>query len=231
MRTREPELWKGLLAGAVAGLAAAWVMNQFQTGLSKIKQQHQQGEEESQHDQGQSEDATMKTAGAISRALTGKDLSIEQKKKLSPIVHYGFGTFMGAIYGGLSEQFPPASYGWGTAFGSALFIGADEIAVPLFGLAPAPTKSPLSTHLYAWASHLVYGAALESVRRPLRSTMGYDDWRSNLQRAQDRVQQTVETTWDDAGDYAKIAKKRARTGWKASMKNIERAARRMRKAA
>jgi putative membrane protein len=220
-------LWKGALAGAVAGLAASYLMAQFQTGWSKIKQKGQQRDEEPQHDQAQSEDATMKAAGAIARTVFRKELTPEQKTSLGPVVHYGFGTLVGAVYGGLREDFDVTSLGWGTAFSSGVFIAADEIAVPLFGLSASPTKSPLSTHLYAWASHLVYGVGLESVRRPLRSAMGYDDWGSKVRRAQD----TGEDTWEKAGKITDATNKRARTGWKTSMKNVEKAARRMRKTA
>ena len=35
MRTRKPELWKGIVAGAAAGLAASWVMGEFQNALEQ----------------------------------------------------------------------------------------------------------------------------------------------------------------------------------------------------
>lgn len=225
MRTREPEIWKGVVAGAVAGLAATWAMTQFQVGWSKLKEKRRQPpDEESQNDQGQAEDATMKTAAAIARNIFGKDLTVEQKRKLGPIVHYGFGAVMGAIYGGMKEEFDNTSIGWGTAFGSALFLGADEAAIPLLGLGGSPTKSPLSTHLYAWSSHLVYGATLESVRRPLRSSMGYDD-------VQSRISGVAEAVRDRMQDYAGQARRRARPYMKSTLKSVEKTARRMRKAA
>lgn len=227
MRTREPEIWKGVLAGAIAGLAASWAMTQFQTGWSKIKQKRQQPSPKEQENEGQSEDATMKAAAAIARAVFRTELSADQKRRLGPVVHYGFGTLVGATYGALNEQFEMTSTGWGTAFGTALFFGADELAVPLFGLSANPTESSLDVHLYAWASHLVYGATLESVRRPLRSAMGYDDWGAKVRRVQNTVEDTVET----ARESARSARERARSGWKSSMENIEKAARRMRKAA
>ena len=56
---------------------------------------------------------------------------------------------------------------FGSLFGSALFLGADEMAVPAMGLGEA-AKS-LSSHLYGWVSHLVYGLTVEFVRRQVRS--------------------------------------------------------------
>jgi len=224
MRTHKPELWKGIVAGAAAGLAASWVMGEFQTAWSKINEKRKQSRnEETQQDQGQSEDATMKTAGAVARTF-GKELSIDQKKRLGPAVHYGFGALMGAVYGGLNEEFSPASTAWGTAFGSALFIVADEIAVPALGLSPAPSETPLNMHLYAWASHLVYGAALESARRPARAALRFDNLTS-------RTREVAEDASTRVRKLADAAKKRARSNWKSGMKSGEKAFRTMRKAA
>ncbi len=224
MRTREPELWKGLLAGAVAGLAATWVMTQFQNGWNKVRGQSQSSNSTSGQDQQQSEDATMKTAGAIAGTIFRTDLSHERKQKLSPFVHYGFGTLMGAIYGGMHERFENMSLGWGSAFGSVLFLGADETAIPLLGLGPGPTETPLSTHLYAWASHLVYGATLESLRRPVRHAMGYDDLESRMRGIAIDIRGGLKR-------YAGEARRQTRPYVKTALRNVEKSARKMRRAA
>lgn len=235
MRRRKPELWKGVVAGAAAGLAAAWVMNQFQTGWGKAKkklqqrrsgqeQEQEQTQEQSQDDSGESEDATMKTAGGIARKVFGKELTSDQKKKLGPYIHYGFGTLMGAVYGGLSERYPYASAGWGSGFGSALFLGADEIAVSLFHLGSNPKRTPLSAHAYAWASHLVYGVALESVRRPARSALGYSDLQGRTRKAARQVYERI-------SEFAEHTRRRSKSQWKSGLKSAEKAFRRMRKAA
>jgi uncharacterized membrane protein YagU involved in acid resistance len=39
--------------------------------------------------------------------------------------------------------------------------------VPLAGLSKAPTEYPLSSHASAFATHLVYGATTEAVRKLL----------------------------------------------------------------
>ena len=44
----------------------------------------------------------------------------------------------------------------------------DEVAVPAFQLAPAPTETPATDHLQHWAAHVVYGASLELVRSLVR---------------------------------------------------------------
>jgi len=161
-------------------MAGSWAMNEFQKVYSQISQQlgsnssgSGQGQEsqrqESQKKQEQpSEDATMKTANRISKAVSNKELSRKQKEKLGPVVHYGFGASMGALYGVAAEMRRDVTAGFGTAFSSVVFVGADEIAVPALGLSGSPTKAPLSTHVYAFASHLVYGLTTEGVRRAVR---------------------------------------------------------------
>lgn len=176
--------WKGLVAGAAGGLLGTIAMTQFQKAWQKAAEKKQLGDHrqeregrsqeraaEQPHDE--KEDATMKAAGKLARAA-GKELTREQRGTASPFIHYGFGTAMGALWGVAMETSPRAirrqrSPFFGSVFGSALFLGADEVAVPALGLAEAPEKP--SSHLYAWASHLVYGLTAEFVRRQVRNRL------------------------------------------------------------
>jgi putative membrane protein len=178
-RKKRPSAWKGIVAGLAGGLAATVVMSQFQNGWQKaseaLKEKNNNGTAKSKsqsHRQEEKEDATMKAAGKVA-AFAGRPLTLEQKKKASPFVHYGFGASMGALYGVLHEMAPkpmrkvsPVLAGMG--YGSALFVGADEVAVPSLGLGESPKKSPLSAHVYGLASHVVYGVTGEMVRRTVR---------------------------------------------------------------
>lgn len=166
--------WMGVTAGAIGGLAGAWSMNQFQrawNAAAERRYHHQGNNVDQQESQAQGEDATMKAAGWISQAAFGKPLSRQEKKQLGPVLHYAFGALSGGIYGGIVEKAHGASMGAGVPFGSALFLAADEAAVPAFGLSSPPTQHPLSTHLYGWASHVVYGAVTEVVRRYARELL------------------------------------------------------------
>jgi hypothetical protein len=181
-RTRERNAWKGLLAGALGGLAGTIVMTQFQnawrkaaekSGFGSDGQEKPEARAQQQRESEQSEDATMKFAGKMARAA-GKELTREQRGTASPFIHYGFGTAMGALYGMAMESSPQRVRSqkipyFGSVFGSVLFLGADEVAIPAAGLgeaASSPTK-----HLYAWVSHLVYGLTTEFVRREVRARL------------------------------------------------------------
>ncbi len=179
--TRVPRarLLKGLSAGAIAGLAASLVMTESQKGWSKAaetlkKMQDGQKKNPGAHEQPQEkgEDSTIKAASQLA-TLAGHPLAPEQKPKAGSLVHYGFGTAMGALYGVVMEVAPrrfrslhPVLSGGG--FGSALFVGAHEIAVPVLGLSSRPSEEPLSDHFREWTLHLAYGISGEMVRRLLR---------------------------------------------------------------
>ena len=178
-RRQGGRLLKGLFAGAIGGLAGSVAMTVSQIAWSKaseaVKKAHD-GREESagtEPTQEKDEDATIKAASKVA-SFAGHDLMREQKPKAGSFVHYGFGTAMGALYGTVMELAPrrfrtvhPALSGSG--FGSALFVGAHEIAVPALGLSGKPSEEPLSDHLREWTLHLVYGISGEMVRRSLRS--------------------------------------------------------------
>jgi len=177
MRRNERSAWKGLVAGAAGGLVGTIAMTQFQKAWQKTSEKRRFGDLREEEGSArakkseQREDATMKAAGKLAHAAGG-ELTKEQKGQASPWVHYGFGTAMGALYGMAMETSPHGVRAqripvFGSLFGSALFLGADEMAVPVMGLAE-PAKTP-SSHLYGWASHMVYGLTAEFVRRQVRS--------------------------------------------------------------
>jgi uncharacterized membrane protein YagU involved in acid resistance len=115
-----------------------------------------------------SENATEKTAHAISKTVFGKRLSRGEKQRAGRLVHYTFGTLMGGAYGAAAESSPLLRRFAGLPFGTALFVGADEIAVPALKLSEGPSSYPISQHLNGFSSHVVWGATAELVRRAIR---------------------------------------------------------------
>jgi uncharacterized membrane protein YagU involved in acid resistance len=167
---------RGAMAGLLGGLVASWVMNEFMAGPGQKLQHAVQSSEENQQQQTTSdepkEDATMKAADAVvSIGTGGRHLSSEQKEKAGPVVHYAFGALMGALYGAAAEYWPAVRAGFGTTFASALFAGADLIAVPVLQLGPSPAEEPGSALLSPFSAHLLYGSTTELVRRIVRSAI------------------------------------------------------------
>jgi Protein of unknown function (DUF1440) len=183
----EGDVLKGLAAGLIGGLVASWTMNRFQDVWMKLAgpqssgagSQQQAGghvsEQELQQTQKKSDeeqdDATVKTASAISEGIFDHKLTKSEKKIAGPAVHYAFGTSVGGLYGVAAELAPEVATGAGLPFGAAFWLVADETALPLLGLSKGPTAYPVSTHVYALASHFVYGLTAELVRRGVRGVL------------------------------------------------------------
>ena len=174
--SKQKSLVRGVVAGIAGGLVASWVMNEFIAGPGQKLQHALQSEDQNREAEAQSsqpkEDATMKTADAVVNiASGGQHLSWAQKEKSGPIVHYAFGAIMGGVYGALAEYSSWVKSNLGTTFGSALFSGADLIAVPVLRLGPPPTEQPKSALASPFAAHVVYGATTEVVRRVVRAAL------------------------------------------------------------
>jgi hypothetical protein len=182
MRAKRPSILRGLIAGAAAGMAATLIMDQFlklttasqkdlekkvklARGASPLQIAHEEAQQEKRaaDQEGSTEIVARKLASA-----TGTTLDREQKKTAGRAVHYSFGTLMGIVYSVSTEMLPEVTTAAGTAFGTLLFLSADEVAVPALQLAPAPAPGPGPDRLQHWAAHVVYGGSLELVRRIVR---------------------------------------------------------------
>jgi len=164
-RTRDGNIWKGLAAGIASGLLASWVMNKFQAELAQLEN----GGKKKRSSGG--EDATIKTADRVSRGLLNHKLTKKGKAVAGPVVHYAMGAVSGAIYGAMSEFLPVTKRWLGLPFGAALWLIADEVALPALGLSKKPTDYPAGVHVRALASHLVYGLSTHLVRKGVRRAL------------------------------------------------------------
>jgi len=171
MHDSSTNAWKGLAAGLAGGLAASFVMNQFQALSAKLEKEWTERPGEKLDGGKKGDDTTVKVAQKISRSVFDHTLTASEKKTAGPAVHYGFGTLAGAVYGVLAELVPAVTLGAGAPFGTAVWLGADEISVPAFGLSGPPWESPPSVHVKALAAHLVYGVAAEGVRKLVRRAL------------------------------------------------------------
>ena len=182
------DVLKGLAAGVVGGLAAAWAMNQFQAlwgrlaegeerphGAQSLQQgtpEHGVGRELQERGSDEEEDnAAVRAANAVSEAVFDHRLTKAEKETGGMVAHYAMGAASGAIYGAAAEVFPSATVGAGLPFGAAVWLVADEMVVPALGLSKPPAEYPLSIHAYSLASHLVYGLTAELVRGAVRRAL------------------------------------------------------------
>ncbi len=145
--------------GASAGTAKVYSVRQAGTEKEGAGKKEQSANKED-------DNATSRVAGAVAK-MSGKNLSPGEKKIGGTIVHYAFGTIMGAVYGVAAElgsrHIRRNTVLSGLGFGTALFAGADEVAVPALRLSQPPSKVPVADHLYGFASHLVFGTTAAAV--------------------------------------------------------------------
>lgn len=153
MREDGRSVARGALAGALAGLFAAYAMNQFQEAVSRL----------SPRPGGGGDPSTVKLA----QRVIGHELPKERKAQAGNQVHYAFGCFLGLIYGSAAAVAPAVSAGFGMVYGLVVALVMDEAVVPAARLSGPPWATPPSVHAYAIGSHVAFGAALEGARRVL----------------------------------------------------------------
>jgi len=185
---RDADVLKGLAAGIIGGLVAAVVMNQFQKALGKMitGEERSHGAQSLQagaphHGAGRmlenhgaedaDDDSAERLAQTISVGVFGRKLTESEKDTAGTALHYSYGISMGAVYGVAAEFLPAATKGAGIPFGALIWVGADEVVVPLLGLSKSADEYPPSILASALAAHLVYGLTAEMVRRAVRSVL------------------------------------------------------------
>ena len=163
----------GILAGAIAGVAGALAMNQFQRLAARVQGGREaddatigiprtgRGPQPAQAIGNASDDSTARVANALTSAV-GYPLSTPRQKQVAgEFVHLVFGAINGAVYGAAVELNPGMRAVGGVPFGLAVWALADEGVVPALGLKRAPKDTSIGLHAYSFTSHMVYGATTE----------------------------------------------------------------------
>jgi len=158
---RRPRIAASTATGTMCGLAAGAMMTAASAALRVVTQRVAPGEPERAEAATSQRPATVQAA----QALLGP-LPEEQRPAAGSIAHYAMAGATGAVYGMLSARAPGVRAGRGLAFGVALWLLADEIAVP--ALRFGSFRAPIGAHLRGLYAHLVYGATLEGLMRLVR---------------------------------------------------------------
>ena len=162
MKPNTQQFIQSTLLGMTTGLISTWIMSKSQAQMKAFQNKiSEDRDQEERHKQGRRKDpSTVKLANKISRAVVHHPIPRNKKNLAGQIVHYGFGASMGALYGALNYKRHNETLASGLSFGVVVWLVADNVLVPLMGLAKPPTETTIRTHLYALGSHLVYGASL-----------------------------------------------------------------------
>jgi putative membrane protein len=167
LRGRKQDVAVHVIAGLAGGLVASFAMERFQRALGRISPEMggAPGAGGQQYRKPQSEPATYKAADIISRSVTGEPVDRDNKPVAASAIHYAFGGSVGAIYGAAAVNNPDIASWGGVPFGASVWLIADEMGIPLMGLAKKPSAYPLRDHAATLATHVLFGATTDAVRR------------------------------------------------------------------
>ena len=153
----------GLVAGAIGGLAGAWVKAQVEPAMRRWAEGAVPPERP---------DPTRQPHGdptvVLAERSAGHPLAEHEREAAGSHIHYAFGGAVGAAYGAAAEVLPFVTAGTGTLAAAALWFGAHEVSLPALGLTPPAEKMPASNKMWELGSHLAYGVTAEVVRRVVR---------------------------------------------------------------
>lgn len=158
------------LAGALAGLAASWLMFVSYRPIMRAGSAETRRREEVA--QAGEPPSTVRAAEAAARAV-GAELPDRRTRELGgKAVHYGYGAAWGAAFALAARALPRRPpVATGVVFGAVLWLLSDEILVPLFGFSRGPARYPASSHLKGLAAHLVYGLGTDAAWRAARAPL------------------------------------------------------------
>lgn len=170
MRASEPNRWKGAVLGLVGGAVGTVVMGGYWWTLQTLVGSDPRAatREDGPHPledislvgthHGKEESSTAAMGRIAYTQIAGKAPETEETSALlSYLVHYGYGTLQGGLFGALSGGQAAQELGEGAAYGTGMWLFGDELGIALLGLADGPGKYPLGQHLSRWGAHVAYG--------------------------------------------------------------------------
>jgi putative membrane protein len=101
-------------------------------------------------------------ADRVQHAITGDELTDEQRLKAAAPLHWGMGVGFAVAYGAAASSVPAVRTGRGTLAGAALFTAAHGIGLPAAHLQHPPSQLPRAWWIWEAGSHVVYGAVLDA---------------------------------------------------------------------
>ena len=156
-----------LLAGALAGAAAVWVMDRVDwfTYRHGIDTEETRRQTEAARPGGM--DPAHVAAAKGARLLGLRPPEPMQENPAGLAVHYAIGIAPAMLYAAVRREAPVVAAGHGTLLGLAMSLLEDELANPLLGLSAPQHRYPWTAHARGLIAHLVYGAVTETVCRVL----------------------------------------------------------------
>jgi len=163
----------GAVEGVVAGVLASWVKAFSELRLQVVAerllppstaQKRQVGADPGGHPENMPPAVVV---GRVAVALGHAGLTDEQRVRAQRVIHYSFGAGLGVAYTATANRCKGVSRGAGALAGIAIYAVTHGSVLPALGIQRPPWR--LAPAAVAWeaTSHLLFGMALEGVRRAL----------------------------------------------------------------
>ena len=162
---------RDVIAGALAGAAAVWVIDKLDWSL------YHSGGKKGIRATEAARPGGMDPAHALAAKAADKvgvNIGDRGDNAAGHVIHYGIGMGMGALYGLLRGMAPGVSTGRGALFGMAMFIVQDEIGNTALGLASNPLDYPIRDHARGAVAHTLFGIVTDLGTRLM------SPWRSEV---------------------------------------------------
>ncbi|HUE97181.1 MAG TPA: DUF1440 domain-containing protein [Longimicrobiaceae bacterium] len=161
--SRENDGIGDLMRGALAGIAATWVMGKVTTVMYENEDEAARRME----DEAREGKTAYGVAAEKAARIVGRELTKAERESAGSAIHWALGASAGATYSALRHRVPGVDAGSGLVFGAAFFLLADEAGNVALGLTPGPRAFPWQAHARGLVGHLVFGVAAEVAIRGL----------------------------------------------------------------
>ncbi|MGH2385124.1 MAG: DUF1440 domain-containing protein [Candidatus Limnocylindria bacterium] len=143
-----------LVRGAIAGVAATWLMDVATTGVQKLQPAADADREKAAWPNGQSSVANLVDLLAARLRIRLDEAS---RNSAMTLAHYALGAVPGALYAVTRDRVPFVGVARGGVYGALLWAVNDEIVNTQLGLAGPWSAYPTLTHIRGLIGHLVLG--------------------------------------------------------------------------
>ncbi len=174
MTNKKTSVWRGAFAGLIGGLAGAYLKSLAEPPLQKIGENlfpsapadlTKRGADITGHPLNMPPAVLIRE---VAEGTAGEVPSAARTEQGMTAIHYVFGAALGAAYGAIAEELPMVTVGAGIPAGAAMWLVTHGTTVPLIGLQSPTTEMPAAWFVWELGSHLVFGAAVEALRRRVR---------------------------------------------------------------
>ena len=138
---------KGILAGIIGGLAATWghesrAQRLWTRAVDADVPESAGGKHDARdwQERDEHQNSNELAAQALACGIAGRRLTRDELAIAAPLVHYSFGAAVGG-FAGVRRMRRRRRAGSGIGLGTALWITADELAMPVLGLS-GPDEPP-----------------------------------------------------------------------------------------